>query len=162
MGLSSTCWIAVSWFSFPKVSTLFKCLTLNILWWCSVCSLQTLEVLNVVLGHGYRVNSFVKSLHSTLAQFYFRQSPWFHHFYLHPRCPLREENDAALASPVLLCLLFDREWTMAGWQLAPPLSPLISSRLLHCVWLPPWQLAWTLTDYFGVKFQLPPSNQTLH
>lgn len=57
----------------------------------------------------------------------------FPNFYLHPWCPLWEGSDALHVSPVLLCLLLDREWTMADWQLAPPLwSAVVCCTVSHC------------------------------
>lgn len=79
------------------------------------------------------------------------------------RCdPFWAASEALLVSPVLLCLLLDREWAMAGWQLAPLLSPVISSGLLYCVSLPPRQPLWTLTGYSGLKFQHPSVKPNKH
>lgn len=86
----------------------------------------------------------------------------FPRFCLHPRRPLWEESDPLHVSPVLLRLLSGGERTLAGWQLAPRLSPVISSRLLYGVSLPPWQPVWTLTGYFGLKFQHPSVKPNKH
>ena len=83
------------------------------------------------------------------------QSPWFPKFYLLPCCLLRGGNDPLYVSLVLLILLSHRERTLAGWQLAPPLSPMICSHLLYGVSQPQPQPVWTLTGYFGLKFQHP-------
>lgn len=102
---------------------------------------------------------FAQSLHSTFARFSPARSPWFSppHFYLHPRCLLREENDPRLyVSPVLLCLLSDRERTLAGWQLAPPLSPRDQqSFAVLCLAATTAASVDTLTGYFGPKFRHP-------
>lgn len=91
------------------------------------------------------------------------QSPWYPYFYVHPWCPLWEESDPLHVSPVLLCLLSHREWTLAGWQLAPPLSPVISSRLLYCVSLPPWQSSVDIDRLFWTEIpaSLCQTKQTL-
>lgn len=56
-------------------------------------------------------------------------------FYLQPPWPhLREVGAALPVSPVLLCLLLDGGRAVAGWQLAPPLSPVISCVSLLPLW----------------------------
>lgn len=56
-------------------------------------------------------------------------------FYLQPPWPhLREASAALPVSPVWLCLLLDGGRAVAGWQLAPPLSPVISCVSLLPLW----------------------------
>lgn len=84
------------------------------------------------------------------------------YFYLHPLRLLREENDLLYVSPVPLCLLSDRgrSWQADSWR--PLLSPVISSHLLYCVSQQSSQPVWTLTGYFGLKFQHPSVKPNKH
>lgn len=77
--------------------------------------------------------------------------------------PLPERRVTCCMRP-LRCLAFCQRvngpWQDDSWL--PPLSPVISSRLLYCVSLPPWQQVWTLTGYFGLKFQHPSVRANKH
>lgn len=74
--------------------------------------------------------------------------------------PSEKRMTSCVCPLVLLCLLLDREWTMAGWQLAPrcpPWSAVVCCTVSHCCRGSQWGHRQAILDR---NSNIPLSNQT--